>query len=139
MNFNPAEIRTLIHMATGRTGTPIHDEDLEQDVALHALQAFRRLDSVTYPKALLMKIVCDAVRDHWRRRKPAENLENIDERFISHNPAFETAIDRDRSIALLQRALGRLPATKRALLDLFISRIVRSLKLPHFRAEVFPR
>src|SRR5436190_15809069 len=43
MFFDPAEIRNLIHMATRRTGTPVHDEDLEQDVALHALEAFRRL------------------------------------------------------------------------------------------------
>jgi RNA polymerase sigma factor (sigma-70 family) len=119
MNFNPAEIRSLIHMATRRTGTPIHDEDLEQDVALHALEAFRRLDTVTHPRALLMKIVCDAVRDHWRRRKPAEDLDDIDERFLSHLPAFESEIDRNRSLALLRRALARLPAPKRALLDLF--------------------
>jgi RNA polymerase sigma factor (sigma-70 family) len=119
MNINPAEIRSLIHMATRRTGTPVHDEDLEQDVALHAIEAFRRLDSVRHPRALLMKIVCDAVRDHWRRRKSAEDLADIDERFLSHIPSLESEIDRGRSLALLHRALGRLPAPKRELLDLF--------------------
>jgi len=119
MNFDPSEIRSLIHMATRRTGTPIHDEDLEQDVALHALEAFRRLDEVTHPRALLMKIVCDAVRDHWRRRRSSEDIDGIDERFVSHMPAFETEIDRDRSLVLLRRALGQLPPTKRALLELF--------------------
>src|SRR5438128_145575 len=119
MNFDPAEIRTLIHLATKRTGTPVHDEDLEQDVALHALEAFQRLDEVTHPRALLIKIVHDAVRDHWRRRRSSEDLQDIDERFISHMPAFEYDLDRDRRIALLHCALGRLPAAKRALLELF--------------------
>jgi DNA-directed RNA polymerase specialized sigma24 family protein len=64
MEFDPADIRTLIHVATKRTGTPVHDEDLEQDVALQALEAFRRIEQVTHPRALLMKIVRDAVRDH---------------------------------------------------------------------------
>src|SRR6266581_2312183 len=101
MNFNPAEIRSLIHMATRRTGTPIHDEDLEQEVALHALEAFKRLDQVTHPRALLMKIVCDAVHDHWRRRRASEDLDDIDERFISQVPAFESDLDRKRRAVLL--------------------------------------
>jgi RNA polymerase sigma factor (sigma-70 family) len=119
MNIRTTEIRTLIHIATRRTGAPIHDEDLEQDVAVHALEAFRRLGEVTHPRALLTKIVYDAVRDHWRRRRASEDLEGIDERFISHLPAFESDLDRDRRANLLHRALGRLPAVKRAVLELF--------------------
>ena len=117
--FGPSEIRTLIHVATKRTGTPLHDEDLEQEVALHALEAFQRLDEVTHPRALLMKIVHDAVRDHWRRRRSSEDLADIDERFISHMPAFESDLDHRRRVELLRRALGRLPAGKRTLLKLF--------------------
>ena len=120
MNFTPDEIRILIHAATKRTGAPIHDEDLEQDVALHALEAFRRLDRVTHPRALLIKIVHDAVGDHWRRRRrSSEDLEDIDERFISHMPAFESDLDGRRRVELLRRALDRLPAPKRMLLELF--------------------
>ena len=79
MIFTPSEIRTLIHVATKRTGTPVRDEDLEQEVALHALEAFRRLNEVTHPRALLVKIVRDTVRDHWRRRRSSEELEGIDD------------------------------------------------------------
>jgi RNA polymerase sigma factor (sigma-70 family) len=122
MNFDPSEIRTLIHVATKRTGTPVHDEDLEQDVAVHVLEAFRRLNQVNHPRALLMKIVQDAVHDHWRRRRALEELEGIDERFIAHVPAFETNLDRERRIELLRRALSRLPARKRSLLELFYIR-----------------
>ena len=119
MYFDPAEIRTLIHIATKRTGTPVHDEDLEQDIALRALEAFRRLEEVIYPRALLMKIVLDAVRDHWRRRRSCEDLDGLDERFVAHKPSLESDLDRERRIVLLRRALERLPASKRALLELF--------------------
>jgi RNA polymerase sigma factor (sigma-70 family) len=119
MIFNPSEIRTLIHVATKRTGTPVHDEDLEQEVALRALEAFRRLNKVTHPRALLMKIVCDTVRDHWRRKRSSEELAGIDEKFIAHVPAFESNLDQQRRVELLRRALTQLPAAKRRLLELF--------------------
>jgi RNA polymerase sigma factor (sigma-70 family) len=119
MKFDPAEIRTLIRLATSRTGAPLHDEDLEQDIALHALEAFQRLHKITHPRALLMKIVHDAVRDHWRRRRSSEDLAGIDERFISHIPTFESDLDRERRAVLVRHGLQRLPDSKRTLLELF--------------------
>ena len=119
MIFNPSDIRTLVHVATKRTGTPVYDEDLEQEVALRALEAFRRLNKVTHPRALLMKIVCDTVRDHWRRKRSSEELAGIDEKFIAHVPAFESNLDQQRRVELLRRALTRLPPAKRRLLELF--------------------
>ena len=119
MIFSRSEIRTLIHAATKRTGTPVHDEDLEQEVALHALEAFQRLNKVTHPRALLMKIVRDAVRDHWRRKRSFEEVSDIDEKFISHVPALESNLDHQRQLELLRCALDRLPAGKRKLLELF--------------------
>ena len=119
MNFNLTEIRTMLHFVTKRTGTPIRDEDLEQEVALHALAAFRRLGHVVHPRGLLMKIVRDAVRDHWRRRQLSEDLESIDERFISQPADFELALDLRRRLARLDRALYFLPPPKRKLLELF--------------------
>ena len=122
MIFSPSDIRTLIHMVTRKTGNPVHDEDLEQDVALHVLEALKRLHHVTHPRALLIKIVQDTVRDYWRRRRPPEDLGNVDERFLSHAPAFESNIDQQRRVELLRRAMSRLPATKRTLLELFYLR-----------------
>ena len=122
MIFSPSEIRTLIHIATKRTGTPVHDEDLEQDVAVHMLEAFRRIRDVAHPRALLIKIVRDAVHDYWRRRRSQEDLEGIDERFISHVPEFESRLDHQRRIELLRKALDHLPPSKRALLELFYLR-----------------
>ncbi len=119
MKINPAEIRMMVHIATRRTGTPIHDEDLEQDVALHAVEASRRIDHIMHPRAFLMKIVYDTVREHWRRRRHFEDIDTIDERFISQLPTFEIDIDVRRQIEFLRRALDRLPASKRMLIEQF--------------------
>jgi RNA polymerase sigma factor (sigma-70 family) len=119
MFFDPSEIRTLIHAATKRTGTPLHDEDLEQDVALRALEAFRRLHDVTHPRALLMKIVRDSVRDYWRRRRWLEELSSIDETLFCHVPLFESNLDRERRLDLLRSALNQLPLRKKQLLESF--------------------
>jgi RNA polymerase sigma factor (sigma-70 family) len=119
MNLDPVEIRALVHNATKRTGTPIHDEDLEQDIALHALEALQRLPRVTHPRALLMKIVRDAVRDYWRRRRSFEDLEGLEERFIAQTPQFELDLDGHRQIELLRSALDHLSKSKRTVLELF--------------------
>ena len=119
MNLNPAEIRTLVHVATKYTGSPVHDEDLEQDIALRALEALRRLEHITHPRALLMKIVRDAVRDRWRRRRLLEHLDGIDPRFISYQPEFEFDLDSSRRLELLRSAWNQLSEPRRAVLALF--------------------
>src|SRR5439155_5384652 len=122
MNLNPVEIRTLVHVETKRTGTPVHDEDLEQEIALRAWEAIQRIKYITHPRGLLAKIVRDTVRDRWRRRRSYEDLESIDERFISQRPEFECDIDTRRQLELLHRALSRLPESKRVVLELFYHR-----------------
>src|SRR5262245_10215049 len=119
MNFDPIEIRLLIRMATMRTGLPLHDEDLAQDVTLRAVAAFRKQLEVRYPRALLRKIVGDTVRDHWRRRRPEEDLNAVDERDLAELPCLEEKLDRQRRVDLLHRGLARLDAAKRTTLDLF--------------------
>jgi RNA polymerase sigma factor (sigma-70 family) len=123
MFLNPAEIRLLIRAVTKRTGLPLHDEDLEQEAALNAIEAFRRLERIDHPRALLRKIVYDTVRDHWRRRPPsAEALSSVDERLLSHMPEFESHLDSLRRIERLRLALKELPAHTRSLLDLYYTR-----------------
>src|SRR5215831_5726522 len=119
MQIDPADIRTFIHIVTRKTGTPVHDEDLEQDVALRAIEAFKRIDAVTHPKALLMKIVHDTVQDHWRRRRSSDPLTNIDETFAAHVPELESEVDHRRRIELVRRAVDQLPASKRLVIEMF--------------------
>jgi RNA polymerase sigma-70 factor (ECF subfamily) len=66
-----------------------------------------------------MKIVHDTVRDHWRRRRSAEDLSEVDERFLSHMPDAELQVDRNRRVAQLSSAIEELPASKRQLIHLF--------------------
>jgi len=119
MNIDPCEIRMLVRIATQRTGRPLHDEDLEQDATLKALEAFRKQFEVRHPRAFLRKIVCDTVRDHWRRRRPAEGLNAIDETHFAESPRFEERLDMQRRLALLRAGMAQLDSRKRATLDLF--------------------
>src|SRR5262245_43865877 len=117
MNIDPSEIRFLIRVATQRTGAPVHDEDLEQDAMLKAVEAVRKQREIRHPRAFLMKIVRDAVRDHWRRRRSIEDLASLDELRFAQLPRFEDALDRDRQQAILRRALLFLKDDKRVILE----------------------
>jgi len=119
MNIDPCEIRLLIRIATQRTGRPLHDEDLEQDATLKAVEAFRKQFQVRHPRAFLRKIVCDTVRDHWRRRRSVEELSAIDEAHFAESPRFEERLDMERRLAMLRAGLAQLDAGKRTTLDLF--------------------
>ena len=119
MILNPADVRQLIRFATMRTGNAVVDEDLTQEVCMRALDAFRRAGHVRYPKAFLTKIVSDTVRDHWRRRRPTENLESLDERFTCFTPSLEIEIDHRRQMSLLRDSLKRLEAPRRRVIELF--------------------
>lgn len=115
------EVRSIVRTETKRTGTPIRDEDLEQDASLKAVEAFQREYEVKYPRAFLRKIVGDAVRDHWRRRKPApgEDLENVPESRVAVAPEFEKELDAQRQVDVLRSALHELGEVRRATLMAF--------------------
>ncbi len=102
---------------------------------MRALDAFRRTRDVQYPRAFLMKIVIDTVHDHWRRRRPTENLELLDERFVCFTPAFEVAIDRNRKLCRLHRCLRKLDPAKRRTIELFYMKglSVRDIALQQHR------
>jgi RNA polymerase sigma-70 factor (ECF subfamily) len=119
MNIDPTEIHLLVRNATRKTGRPVHDEDLNQDATLKAVEAFRKQFEIRYPHALLRKIVSDVVCDHWRRKRVAEDLAGIDEWRLAESPSFEEKLDAKRRLDLLQRALLQLDERKRTTLDLF--------------------
>ena len=119
MILNPAEVRQLIRFATMRTGTAFYDEDLAQEVCIRALEAFRRAGYVQYPRAFLVKIVHDTVHDYWRRRRPAESVDRLDEESVSFTPSFEREIDRARQKDRLRASLHRLEPARRRVIELF--------------------
>jgi RNA polymerase sigma factor (sigma-70 family) len=113
------EVRAIVRNETKRTGVPLHDEDLEQDATLKAVEAFKRECEVRYPRAFLRKIVGDAVRDHWRRRRVGEDLAAVDEARVAVAPRFEEEMDGRRRVELLRRGLAELEAGRRATLEAF--------------------
>jgi RNA polymerase sigma factor (sigma-70 family) len=114
------EVRSIVRSETKRTGVPVRDEDLEQDASLKAVEAFRRECEVRYPRAFLRKVVGDAVRDHWRRRREAaERLDAVDEARVAVSPRFEEKLDRRRRVDLLRRGLAELDAVKRATMEAY--------------------
>ena len=121
MNIDPSEIRFMIRIATQRTGAPVHDEDLEQDAMLKAMEAFRKQREIRHPRAFLMKIVRDVVRDHWRRRRCLEDIRALDELRFAESPRFEDDLDRKRQSEILHEALLCIEEDKRATLELFYS------------------
>src|SRR5436190_19959757 len=122
MKIDPSEIRFMVRMATQRTGAAVRDEDLEQDAMLKVIEAFRKQRHVRHPRAFLMKIVRDAVRDHWRRRRPSEDLSACDEMRFAQLPQLEDELDRRRQVDLLRRALFAMEEDKRVMLELFYFR-----------------
>jgi len=119
MKIDTAEIRFLIRRLTQRTGTPVHDDDLTQEVSLKAVEACRRQQEIRYPRAFLAKIVRDAVHDYWRKRRVVFDISTVDESRFAELPNFEVDIDRRRRAALLRKALLQIEASKRATLELY--------------------
>jgi RNA polymerase sigma-70 factor (ECF subfamily) len=121
MNIDASEIRMLIRLVTQRTGSPVHDDDLTQDVTLKVVEACRKQAEIRHPRAFLMKIVRDAVHDYWRRRRVVFNISTIDESRFAQLPNFEGELDRRRQTDLLRRALLQMESSKRSTLELFYS------------------
>jgi RNA polymerase sigma factor (sigma-70 family) len=113
------EVRSIVRTETKRTGVPVHDEDLEQDASLKAVEAFRRECEVRYPRAFLRKVVGDAVRDYWRRRRVGEGLESVEEWRVAVAPCLEEKMDRRRRVELVRRGLRELDAGKRATIEAY--------------------
>ena len=121
MNIDASEIRKLIRMVTQRTGAPMNDDDLTQEVTLKVVEACRKQIEIRHPRAFLTKIVRDAVHDYWRRRRVVFDISTIDESRFAELPHFESDLDRQRQTDLLRKAMLQMESSKRATLDLFYS------------------
>ena len=121
MNIDESEIRMLIRMVTQRTGSPVYDDDLTQDVTLKVMEACMKRGEIRYRRAFLMKVVRDAVHDYWRRRRVVFDISTIDESRFAELPDFERDLDRRRQTDLLRKALLQMESSKRSTLELFYS------------------
>ena len=119
MNIDASEIRMLIRLVTQRTGSPVYDDDLTQDVTLKVVEACLKQKEIRHPRAFLMKVVRDAVHDYWRHRRVAFDISTIDESRFAELPNFESDLDRRRQTELLRKALLQMESSKRSTLELF--------------------
>ena len=121
MKIDVSEIRNLIRIVTHRTGAPLYDDDLIQEVTLKVMEACRRQSEIRHPRAFVTKIVRNAVHDYWRRRRVVFDISTIDESRFAQLPNYEVDLDRRRQIELLRQALLQMESAKRATLELFYS------------------
>jgi RNA polymerase sigma factor (sigma-70 family) len=119
MNIDVSEIRSLIRLITQRTGAPVFDDDLTQEVTLKVMEACRKRGEIHYPRAFLMKIVRDAIHDYWRRRRVVFDISTIDEARLAQLPNFEAELDKRRRTELLRQAIRMVDSSKRETLELF--------------------
>jgi RNA polymerase sigma-70 factor (ECF subfamily) len=97
------------------------DPDLEQEVFIRTLTAFRRTSSIAYPEALMWKVVRNTVADHWRRklRTRTEAIDQVAERRLARQPNLDEQIDRQRKLDRLHDALFALGYDTRGPMYLF--------------------
>lgn len=107
----------------GRAIRKIHgtrDPDLEQEVFLRTLKAFRKERRVEHPRALIWKIATDTVADHWRLRA-RDRWDPLDE--LQHPAAQDTDAERDldrkRRVEQLRNGILRLGCDIRGSVYLF--------------------
>ncbi len=96
------------------------DPDLEQEVFLRTLKAFRRGMRIEHPRALMWKIARDTVIDHWRT-KARDRWEDLDgvRQLVTEEHDVEGDLDHQRRIEQLRDAVLRLGCDIRGSVYLF--------------------
>lgn len=100
------------------TGSRQHSEDLVQDVFMRMLK-YRKTYRDDFEFAPWMyRLARNACTDHFRRGpRPSESLESAAD-LVSDEPLASVVSEHDESVALLRRALLRLPLQRREVLVL---------------------
>ena len=114
-----SQIRALIRFATMQTGSPVADDDLEQEATLQIWRALQRSPKIEYPTAFFAKIVRDTIRSHWRKRRKFELIGSLTETALSYRQTFEDHLDQGRIRERLDQCLKRLPFKTRSVVELF--------------------
>ena len=110
--YQPDILRYLTH----RLRDPEVAEDLTQQVFLKAWQAVPRYQQRGVPfKAWLYRMAHNLMVDHYRARRPTNDLEGID---VPEEPVAEQRVLRQELLERLQEALDRLSTDHREVLVL---------------------
>jgi len=109
-------LRRMVLAINGRV-----DPDLEQEVFLRVLEAFRRRQNVRSPHGLMRKIVHDTIVDSWRvrRRDISGDADQLAEKISPASPAHEERMDRERIRRRLEESILELGCDIRGPVYLF--------------------
>jgi RNA polymerase sigma factor (sigma-70 family) len=102
---NPEVLHRLRRMIVAVNGAV--DPDLEQDVFLRVLEAFRQRPRVQSPFGLMRKIVHDTIVDSWRARgkAPSGDPGGLGESTLVETPRIEERLDRERDLRRLEESI----------------------------------
>lgn len=99
-----------------------HDAMLADDLVQEALlNALKRADQLREPARLrswLCSILANVLRDHFRRQRAFENVEDLDEAVLADDFTPEAASESARLVARVRNEIARLPFGQRQVVTL---------------------
>jgi len=93
-------------------------DDLVQETQLRALDRAAQLRDPARLKSWLCSILANALRDHYRRSRAFENVDDLDEAVLADPITPETASDSARLAARVRAEVARLPLGQRQVVTL---------------------
>ncbi len=93
-------------------------DDLVQETQLRALDRAAQLRDPARLKSWLCSILANALRDHFRRSRAFENVDDLDEAVLADPVTPETASASARLVLRVRAEVGRLPMGQRQVVTL---------------------
>jgi RNA polymerase sigma-70 factor (ECF subfamily) len=93
-------------------------DDLVQETLLRALEHSAQLREPDRLKSWLCSILANALRDHYRRSRVLENVDDLDEAVLADEATPETASASARLAARVRAEVARLPLGQRQVVTL---------------------
>lgn len=93
-------------------------DDLVQETLLRALDRAGQLREPARLKGWLCSILANVLRDHYRRQRAFENVEDLDEAVLADDATPEAASESARLVARVRAEVARLPFGQRQVVTL---------------------
>ena len=93
-------------------------DDLVQETLLRALDRAEQLREPERLKGWLCSILANALRDHYRRQRAFENVDDLDETVFADDSTPENASEREQLAARVRAEVARLPMGQRLVVTL---------------------
>ncbi|MDH4191885.1 MAG: sigma-70 family RNA polymerase sigma factor [Betaproteobacteria bacterium] len=108
----------LYRLAYAWCHDPALADDLVQETLLRALDRSAQLRDPQRLKSWLCSILANCLRDHYRRTRTFEDIDELDEAVLSHADTPESARESAQVVARVRDEVSRLPLGQRQVLTL---------------------